>query len=209
MAPDVLVEDEEPAAHAHDFPQIVLDQHRRNAFGIDGENDIRLPRSFALIQAGQGLIQNNEDLVDRQRTCDFEPFELTQRQFHNLFAFLAREPDVFENLSRACLLRPTPITRQGDEWIGGEAMAGSERHVFQYGHGAERAHDPFHVDDRFDAIGMTLRPGKTECRAPVVHDQDHVVVDSERLEPDIQIVLMIDQSIAATGAAPISRPAAR
>src|SRR5882672_10285792 len=35
-----LIEDKKPAAHAHDLRQIVLDQHGRDALGVDPGNDI-------------------------------------------------------------------------------------------------------------------------------------------------------------------------
>src|SRR6516162_1423122 len=37
-----LIEDNEAAAHTHDFREIVLDEHRRDAHGIDRRDDVRL-----------------------------------------------------------------------------------------------------------------------------------------------------------------------
>src|SRR5580765_885823 len=48
-----LIEHEEPAAHPHDLRQIVLDQHGRNAPGVDAGDDIDLLRRLSMVQPGQ------------------------------------------------------------------------------------------------------------------------------------------------------------
>src|ERR1700730_12763227 len=65
-----LIEDEKTTAHAHDLGQIVLNQYRGDARGIDGGEDINQFRRFAVIEPGQRLVEENKNWLDRQRARD-------------------------------------------------------------------------------------------------------------------------------------------
>src|ERR1700687_301340 len=71
-----LIEDEEAAAYAHHLRQIVLDQHGRDALGVDPCDDIHLLRRLAVVQPRQRLVQKNEDRLDRQCARNLEALEL-------------------------------------------------------------------------------------------------------------------------------------
>src|SRR6266542_598170 len=52
-----------------------------------------------------------------------------------------------------------------------------------------------HVGDSRDLVGVPRRPVKPQRRAPIVHDQDHVAGELERLEPRIEIARVLLERI--------------
>ena len=55
----------------------------------------------------------------------------------------------------------------------------------------ERPDDALHVDECFDPLGMALGPLEPQRRPPIVHDQNDVARDAQRVEPRVEVPLMI------------------
>src|SRR6266436_620612 len=67
-----LIENKKTPAHAHHLRQIVFDQHRGNAAGIDGGDDIDEVCRLLVIESSQRLIEEHENRLDRERPRNFE-----------------------------------------------------------------------------------------------------------------------------------------
>src|SRR6185437_15136020 len=63
--------------------------------------------------------------------------------------------------------------------------------------GTEWTDDAFHVDDCLDPFGMTVRPIESERRSPIMHGQDDVLLEVERVEPGVEIAAVIDVAVGA------------
>src|ERR1700732_833739 len=61
-----LIEHEQAAAHAHDLRQVVLDQNRGDAAGVDPGDEIHKLCRFIVVQSGERLIQQNEAGIRRK-----------------------------------------------------------------------------------------------------------------------------------------------
>src|SRR5271166_2050436 len=136
-----LVEDEKTAARAHDLRQVVLDQYDRDAGGIDGSNDVGELAGLAVIESGQGLVQENENGINGKCTRNFKALEMTEGQRRDRLPLLIRQTDLCKHRVRPRLFRRAPISQQGTQRVGGEPVTGGKGDVLQRGHGAERAHD--------------------------------------------------------------------
>jgi hypothetical protein len=57
--------------------------------------------------------------------------------------------------------------------------------------------DGLHIDDRLDLIAVAKRPVEAESRAPIVHDQNDVRGQVQRIEPRIEIARVVDETVRA------------
>ena len=115
----------------------MLDEHDRQAALVQAGDGLGQLTRFEVIEAGKGLVQEQDPGFQGQGTGHLQALEHAQRQLGGRRLGRLGDADQGQQLERPLAFLAPAVLEEGGQRRGGLGPAGGQHHVLDHGHGRE------------------------------------------------------------------------